>query len=343
VSKAETGAPRPPTRGGAAAAAAPVVRTAAPQRGGGASAAAAEEARQAEAKPQHRGVGSVTGTVALPRELHHSRAEEVARRVYDTLAVASVEPRGDVFTVAASSAQVVDQACLLLDTLVAQQLQLQRRFGLKDRLADDVSRVQAEIEAGLRCEFNVDPNLLGLVIGPGGAHVRRVTEETQVDRIVIDRQASVVRIVGHRPEDVARAREMLEVCCLYIPLPEDKVGFVVGKEGRNINDIIARSGLVAPGGMTMDRSRGAMRVQGTRAACEKARLLIEAQLDFLNQAEREQVEVEAMRQKLEHMQTNWGEDSTVVYRGGGGHGGAAHSRGGGGGQYRGRGDSDYHR
>ena len=270
--------------------------------------------------------------------------------MYEALPVASVTLDGDSLVVTAGSSEVVETAQLLLETLVGQQLQLQRRFGLKDRLADDVSRVQAEIEAGLRCEFTVDPELLGLVIGSGGANVRRVTEETKVDRIVIDRQASVVRIVGHRAEDVARARELLEVCSLYVPIPEDKVGYIVGKEGKNINEIISRSGLVPPGAASMDRERGAMRVQGSRAACEKARLLINAQLEFLKQAEREQVEVETMRRELESMQTSWGEDSTVVYRGGGGGGGGGgghhhqggYPRGGGGGQYRGR-DPEYMR
>jgi hypothetical protein len=127
------------------------------------------------------------------------------------------------------------------------------------------------------------------------------------------------------------------------------VGYIVGKEGKNINEIITRSGLVPPGAASMDRERGAMRVQGSRAACEKARLLIQAQLEFLKESEREQGEVETMRRELETMQTSWGEDSTVVYRGGGGGGGGHHHqggfpRGGGGGQggYRGR-DQDYMR
>jgi hypothetical protein len=35
---------------------------------------------------------------------------------------------------------------------VRPQLQLQRRFALKDRLAEDVERVKSEIDAGLRVE-----------------------------------------------------------------------------------------------------------------------------------------------------------------------------------------------
>ena len=223
------------------------------------------------------------------------------------------------------------------------QLQLQRRFALKDRLSEDVSRVQAEIDAGLRVEFRVEPPLLGMVIGAAGSNVRRVTEETGVDRVVVDREASVVRIVGHRAEDVARAREMLEICCVYIPVPEQKVGFIVGKEGRNINDIIAKAQLMVPGGMTMDRAKGSMRVLGTRAACEKTRLLVEAQLSFLEQSDSEQLQVEEMKARLESMNTSWGEDSFLVMRGQGGHsaeqgtGYQGRGRGGYQGGYQGRG------
>jgi polyribonucleotide nucleotidyltransferase len=83
------------------------------------------------------------------------------------------------------------------------------------------------------CQFSVDPALLGMVIGQGGAHVRRVTEETGVDRVVVDREAGVVRIVGHRAADVARARAALEVCSISVRVPEDRVGYIVGKEGKN--------------------------------------------------------------------------------------------------------------
>ena len=192
----------------------------------------------------------------------------------------------------------------------------------------------------------MDPALLGMVIGAGGAHVRRVTEETGVDRVVVDREAGVVRIVGHRAADVARARAMLEVCSVAVRVPEDKVGYIVGKEGKNINELQSKSGATQLR-LTQEGTAGAVvRVLGSRAACDKARLLIEAQLDFLNQAEAEAAEVESMKRQLEAMNTSWGEESFLIMRGGGGdregNGYGGGGRGGyGGGRGYGGGDRGY--
>ena len=178
-----------------------------------------------------------------------------------------------------------------------------------------------------------------MVIGAGGAHVRRVTEETGVDRVVVDREAGVVRIVGHRAADVARARAMLEVCSVAVRVPEDKVGYIVGKEGKNINELQAKSGATQLRLAQEGASGAVVRVLGSRAACDKARLLIEAQLDFLHQAEAEAAEVESMKRQLEAMNTSWGEESFLVMRGGGGdrdgHGGGRGGYGGGGRGYGG--------
>ena len=164
----------------------------------------------------------------------------------------------------------------------------------------------------------MDPTLLGMVIGAGGAHVRRVTEETGVDRVVVDREAGVVRIVGHRAADVARARAALEVCSVAVRVPDDKVGYIVGKEGKNINELQARSGATQLR-LAHEGAAGALvRVLGSRAACDKARLLIEAQLAYLNEAEAEAKQVEDMKRQLEAMNVSWGEDSFLIMRGGGG-------------------------
>jgi len=180
-----------------------------------------------------------------------------------------------------------------------------------------------------------------MVIGSGGAHVRRVTEETGVDRVVVDREAGVVRIVGHRAADVARARAALEVCTVVVRVPDDKIGYIVGKEGKNINELQARSGATQLKLAHEGQAGALVRVLGSRAACDKARLLIEAQLAYLEEAEAEQAEVEAMKRQLEAMNVSWGEDSFLIMRGGGGGGGdrdADGGFGGGGGRgYGGRG------
>jgi len=62
--------------------------------------------------------------------------------------------------------------------------------------------------AGLRIEFNIDPELTGLVIGKKGAYVNKVYEATGVSHI--DIRDGVVHIMGPSMTAVTKAREMLE-------------------------------------------------------------------------------------------------------------------------------------
>lgn len=53
--------------------------------------------------------------------------------------------------------------------------QLQERVAEVERTLENV---EGEISSGLRCEFEVDPSVLGLVIGTGGKNINRVRDET---------------------------------------------------------------------------------------------------------------------------------------------------------------------
>lgn len=84
-----------------------------------------------------------------------------------------------------------------------------------------------EIEDGLRAEFFVPKEMIGLVIGKGGANVNSVKEQTGVERIVVDPDQCAVRIVGSAREDVARAREMLEYSSKIIDVTPEDVGVLL--------------------------------------------------------------------------------------------------------------------
>lgn len=64
------------------------------------------------------------------------------------------------------------------------------------------------VAAGLRIEFNIAPELTGLVIGKKGSYINKVYEATGVSKI--DVHDGLVRVVGPSMTAVNRAREMLE-------------------------------------------------------------------------------------------------------------------------------------
>ncbi|KAA0150826.1 hypothetical protein FNF29_04940 [Cafeteria roenbergensis] len=77
------------------------------------------------------------------------------------------------------------------------------------RLREDYEAAMREQELGLRAEFTVPTEVLGLVIGKQGANINRVRTETGVDRIVTEDDGTV-RVRGPSREHVALARSLLE-------------------------------------------------------------------------------------------------------------------------------------
>ena len=82
---------------------------------------------------------------------------------------------------------------------------------LEQLAKQDLNAAQKEIADGLRVEFNVDPDLIGLVIGKNGDNIRRAKDLTGQPTITVDRENGTVRIAGHSKEAVAEARDMLEM------------------------------------------------------------------------------------------------------------------------------------
>jgi hypothetical protein len=90
------------------------------------------------------------------------------------------------------------------------------------RLRNQERLLEDEKASGLRVEFPVPSEVLGLVIGKGGANIDRVTEESGVDKIAVDSESDpcMVRIKGATREAVSKARRMLE-CVDFGPAAPD--------------------------------------------------------------------------------------------------------------------------
>ena len=64
-----------------------------------------------------------------------------------------------------------------------------------------------------------------------------------MDRVVVERESSVVRIVGRSREAVQAARRQLEMLSVSVPVPRDRFGYLVGKNGSNLEALKAKTGV----------------------------------------------------------------------------------------------------
>ena len=74
-------------------------------------------------------------------------------------------------------------ARLLVDVNFKQQMKLNQAETHLKQMQSDLSNVQTEVVTGLRIEFRPPSNLIGLMIGKGGARIKEIIDTTGVKTI----------------------------------------------------------------------------------------------------------------------------------------------------------------
>ena len=191
-----------------------------------------------------------------------------------------------------------------------QQDEVMTRERRVERAQESRDAALKEIEDGLRAEFYVPNNLIGLVIGKGGAHVNSVKENTGVERIVVDPEDGAVRIVGHDKADVARAREMLEYSMKTMAVSSEDVAVLLapvrGGRGVELNKIRDHAGLVKA---QLNDERDTLELIGTVVAVESALHLVETRLNYRKKINELKKKEDALHSEVNNIDYSYGFES----------------------------------
>ena len=222
----------------------------------------------------------------------------------------------------------VDRAALLVEAVFDHRVRLHSRLAVKDRLDAERAKIQAELDAGLRVEFSVQPHLMGMIVGVQGVRIKSVSDQCDIDRVVVDRDLHVIRIVGKYPAEVRKARQMLELRVETVEARDDRTRrILIGKGGVTINDVQRRSGAMS---IDVDHERGVVKILGTASAAAAAKVLMEMHIATLNDLDAAADDLEELRGEMQRLDTAWGEESHYTSVGGAHHGGRGWGRFGGG-------------
>lgn len=127
-------------------------------------------------------------------------------------------------------------------------------------------------------EFNMDSELMGLLIGKKGVRVKRVRDEHQVEVDVVENHGDcTVYIYGNKLSVLEAARDDLEIQSEKVALEGDQAGFLLRNKAEALEKMRTTADVIR---VRYDQGTGNLEILGSKSGVETARHHLETHLYY---------------------------------------------------------------
>nr|CAD2182979.1 unnamed protein product [Meloidogyne enterolobii] len=205
----------------------------------------------------------------------------------------------------ALSPTIIKKVDILKDVFLTNSRQKMTLIQRQEEQKKMLSIHEPNIAAPLLVEFDVSINFMGMAIGSQGANITSARSLDGIKDIILDESTRnqgfcKFKIYANNAEAAERARNMLEISQQQKLVPQGRVGQVIGKQGKTIQDIVDKSGVlrVQIGDENPEQGMVPLTFTGTREALMYAELMVDFQLKHISEMDAIRLEEEEIRRKL---------------------------------------------